>query len=35
MVPIPNSQNEDDGCDLNSDPGAEPRSDKVEDGAEA
>lgn len=35
MVPVPYSQYEDDGCDLNSDPGAEPGSDEIEYGAEA
>lgn len=35
MVPIPNSQYEDDGCDLDSDSGAEPGGDEIEDGAEA
>ena len=35
MVPVPYSQYEDDGCDLDPDSGAEPGSDKVEHGAEA
>jgi len=34
MVPIPNCQYQDNSCNLDSDPGSEPGSDEIEDGAE-